>query len=197
MGHLCGSTCKRKTGIACPTCRASGKTGAVKVAVLDENGKPVKPKGRHLHATPHEKEAAVDMYFDGLSYRRTAENIGQYFDRKTNPATVYRWVRELTEKAEAIVRPMKVATGDAWVADELVVNVGGHKYWLFNVMDSDSRFVLTAHLSPVRTTRAAATALSLAREREENPPQEVKTDGLRSYRDELPRAFPTAGSSTW
>ena len=184
-------TCKRKTGIVCPTCRASGKTGAVKVAVLDENGKSVKPKGRHLHATPNEKGAAVDMYFDGLSYRWMAENIGQYFDRKTNPATVYRWVRELTERADEIVRPIKVTTRDVWVADELVVNVGGKNYWLFNVMNSDNRFVLAAHLSPVRTTRTAATALSLARERAENPPQEVKTDGLRSYRDALPRAFPT------
>ncbi len=190
MGHLCGSSCKRKSGLACETCRTSGK--GKRVIILDENGKPVNPPTPiHPHATPHEKGAAVDMYFDGLSYRRTAENIGQYFDRKTNPATVYRWVRELTERADEIVKPMKVATGDVWVADELVVNVGGKNYWLFNVMDSDSRFVLAAYLSPVRTTRAAATALSLARERAENPPQQVKTDGLRSYRDALPRAFPT------
>ena len=72
-----------------------------------------------------------------------------------------------------------------------MVNAGGEKYWLFNAMDSETRIVLAADLSPVRTTRAAATALSLARERAENPPAEVKTDGLRSYRDALPRAFPT------
>jgi len=58
-------------------------------------------------------------------------------------------------------------------------------------MDSDTRFVLAAYRSPVRTTRAAATALALARERAENPPRQIKTDGLRSYRDAVPRAFPT------
>ena len=131
------------------------------------------------------------MYFDGLSYRRTAENMETYFGRETTQVTVYRWVRELAHKAAEILRPMKAATGDSWVADELVVNVGGKNYWLFNVMDSDTRFVLAAYLSPVRTSRAAATALALARERAETAPAEIKTDGLRSYIDALPRAFPT------
>ena len=36
-----------------------------------------------------------------------------------------------------------------------------------------------------------ATALALARERADNPPRQIKTDGLRSYRDAVPRAFPT------
>ena len=57
-------------------------------------------------------------------------------------------------------------------------------------MDSDTRCLLAAYLSPVRTTRTAATALALARERAE-PPQQLKTDGLSSYRDAVPRAFPT------
>ena len=58
-------------------------------------------------------------------------------------------------------------------------------------MDTDTQFLLAAHLSRERTARAAATALALARERAENAPREIKTDGLASYRDAVPRAFPT------
>ena len=131
------------------------------------------------------------MYFDGHSYQRVADNMGQYFGRDTGKATVYRWVRELTGKADEILRPMKVDTGTTWVADEIVVSVGGQNYWLFNVMDSDTRFLLAAYLSPDRNLRAATTALSLARERSAVHPEEIKTDGLASYRRALPRAFPT------
>lgn len=190
MGHMCGATCKRKTGVACATCRTSGRA---RVAVLDDNGKPIHSAGetRH-HATPHIKGSAVDMYFDGLSYRQTARNMDAYFGRKTDQSSIYKWVRELTGKASDIVAPLKVDGGGIWVADELVVNVGGRNYWLFNVMDSRSRYVLAAYLSPERTTRAAATALGLARERAANPPRIVKTDGLRSYREAVPIAFPAA-----
>ncbi len=131
------------------------------------------------------------MYFDGVSYRKTAQNVKQYFGRETSPMTIYRWVRELTAKADSALKPLKVNAGDVWVAYEVVVNVGGQNYWLFNVMDSDSRFLLAAYLSPTRTERAAATALALARERAQAPPKQVKTDGLRSYRRAMRQAFPT------
>ena len=131
------------------------------------------------------------MYFDGLSYRRTADNIGEYFGRDTNTATVYRWVRDLSKKADDVLRPMKVDAGRVWVADEVVVRVGGKNYQLFNVMDSQTRFLLAAYLSPTRTTRATTTALAMARQRSNNPPRQLKTDGLASYRDAVPRAFPT------
>ena len=58
-------------------------------------------------------------------------------------------------------------------------------------MDSDTRFLLSAYLSPTRTKRAAAMAMAMARQRSNNPPRQLKTDGLASYRDAMPRAFPT------
>ena len=84
--------------------------------------------------------------------------MDQYFGRETRSTSIYRWVKELTEKADSVIKPMQVATADVCVADEVAVNVEGKKYWLFNVMDSDNRFVLAAYLSPARTTQAAATA---------------------------------------
>ena len=133
------------------------------------------------------------MYFDGLSYRRVAENIGDYFGRPTNASTVYRWVQEHSQRAAELVSDFKVKAGDEWVADEIAVKVGGKQFWLFNVMDADSRFVLSAYLSPERTTRAAATALALARERAEHAPRLIKTDGLRSYEEGVRVAFPIHG----
>ena len=130
------------------------------------------------------------MYFDGLSYRRTAENIGEYFGRSTNAVTVYRWVQEQTKRTSDVVQDFKVDTGPEWVAEELQVRVRGQKYWLFNVMDSDTRFILAAYLPPEHTTQAAATVLAMARERSANPPQRVKTDGLKSYQKGVRTAFP-------
>ena len=69
---------------------------------IDARGKQVKPApaGKYRQATPHEKGAAVEMYFDGLSYRRTAGNMDQFFGRETTGASVYGWVRDLSKKAE-------------------------------------------------------------------------------------------------
>ena len=130
------------------------------------------------------------MYYDGVSYRRAAENIGDYFQRPTDASSVYRWVRGQTRKAKELVEDAPVKAGSEWVADEIAVKVGGEQYWIFNVMDSKTRFVLAAHLSKERTARAAATALSMARERAVDAPRTVKTDGLRSYRRAVQNSFP-------
>ena len=67
----------------------------------------------------------MDLHFDGLSYRQTAENMEQYFGRETTQMSVYGWVRDLSKKADEVLRPMKVDTGAVWVADEVAVKVGG------------------------------------------------------------------------
>ena len=72
-----------------------------------------------------------------------------------------------------------------------MVNIEGKKYWLFKVMDSETRFVLAACLSPIRTARAAATALSLARERAENPRRKSRLTDCGPTRKPCRGAFPT------
>ena len=51
------------------------------------------------------------MYFDGLSYRRVAENVEEYFGRKTNPATVIRWVHDFADRAHEIVSGFRCISG--------------------------------------------------------------------------------------
>ena len=45
------------------------------------------------------------------------------------------------------------------------------------------------YLTPTRTRRDSQTVMAMARMRAANAPKEVKTDGLRSYQEAVPRAF--------
>ena len=76
------------------------------------------------------------MYYDGLSYKRIAENIAEVFDRpEPSKKTIYSWVRRYSDKAIEKMQEYPAHTSDHWVADEIVLTVGGKKYWNFNVMD--------------------------------------------------------------
>ena len=181
MSHNCGSTCRRKIGARCVTCRRPGTTDET-----EEHD----DANRGRHANPREIGAAVDMFYDGLSYRKVSDNMGEHFNLDTGGATVHRWVQDYSAKAVEMAEEHPVKTGREWVADEVQVELGGRRYWLFNVMDADSRFVLAAHLAPERTPQAAQAALEAARRRSENPPAELKTDTLDSYEGAVERAFP-------
>ena len=95
----------------------------------------------------------------------------------------------MTATTKDVLTDSPIPTGDEWIADEISLKVGGKQYWIFSVMDADSRAVLAAYLSRERTARAAATALSMARERADRPPNRIKTDGLRSYRQGVKTTF--------
>ena len=126
--------------------------------------------------------AAVNMFYDGLSYKRIAENIAEMFDRpEPSKRTIYTWVKRYTGKAMAAMREYPTHTSDKWVADEMVLDVGGKKYWNWNVMDSKTRYILASHLSLQRDVTAAREVMRKARENSATIPKRIKTDKLRSY----------------
>ena len=75
------------------------------------DGSEVKRLGNCYHLT-------MGQSLPGNTYNEIVEGWS-YIDRETNTATVYRWVRDLSEKADEALRPMKVDTGGVWVSDDV------------------------------------------------------------------------------
>ncbi|MDE2715609.1 MAG: DDE-type integrase/transposase/recombinase [Chloroflexota bacterium] len=134
--------------------------------------------------------AAVNMYYDGLSYKRIAENIAEMFDRpEPSKRSIYEWVRRYTDKATKTMREYPAHTGNEWVADEMTLDVGGRKYWNWNVMDSRTRYILASYLSPKRDETAAFEVMRRAKLNSATIPKRIKTDGLPSYAPAIDHAF--------
>ena len=125
---------------------------------------------------------ALDMYYDGLSYKRVAETMAAAHNIP-EPAisSVYRWVRTYSDVAKKALEDHKPKLGEAWVADEMSINVGGRQHWLWNVMDVRTRYILAAHLSVHRNMREAEKVMEKASRAAGNQPKRIKTDKLRSY----------------
>ena len=85
---------------------------------------------------------------------------------------------------------VEVHTGDHWVADEMSVDVGGGKAWLWNVMDGETRYILATHLTRDRDGEAAKVVLRKAVATAGAPPKDFYSDKLRSYRPALREVLP-------
>ena len=96
-------------------------------------------------------------------------------------ATVFEWVGDYSARALDAMKGRKARTSDEWVADEMQVKVGGQKYWLWNVMDSRTRFILAAHLSKKRDAHAARALMRKGAMNAWELPKTIKTDRLKSY----------------
>lgn len=126
--------------------------------------------------------AALSMYFDGLSFKRIAENLSDMFDiPEPSKATIFEWVSDYTELAKQEMQSTKAHTGPEWVADEMFLKVGGKTLIHWNVMDASTRYVLASYLSPDRDETAAVEVMRRAMNASVNPPKRIKTDKLKSY----------------
>ena len=133
---------------------------------------------------------ALGGYFDGLSYREVARNLERTF--KIDPPgdnVIYEWVQAYSKGAVNAVKDLKAETGPEWVADETMVKIDGHPYWLWNVMDSKTRYILAAHLSPDRDAKAARKVMQIAKDAAANPPECIRTDRLKSYPSAIKSVF--------
>ena len=151
-----------------------------------------KAEGRHMDAEM--MGSAIRDYFTGKSYKQIAEGLKEEYDLEKEPskASIYSWVRDYTDKAMGQMEDHKAKTGGHWVADEMQVDVGGQKMWLWNVMDAKTRYILASHLTPRRDANAARVVLRKAALAADAPPKTITSDKLRSYirpvRDVLPEA---------
>jgi transposase-like protein len=138
---------------------------------------------------PDRVGAAVSMFYQGLSLSEIQRSFEHMYDFKPSTATIYEWVVDYTNLALHDIKPLKARTGDTWVADEMVVKIGGKKYWNWNVMDADTRYLLACRLSPSRTTKDAALVMKKAMENAYKPPKRIVTDRLSSYIDGIELVF--------
>ena len=136
--------------------------------------------------------SAIRDYFTGKSYKQIAEGLKEEYDLKKEPskATIYEWVRDYTSKAVDQMKGHKAKTGGHWVADEMQVKVGGKPMWLWNVMDSETRYILASHLTPRRDAQAASVVMRKAALVADKPPKSITSDKLGSYGPAIRDVFP-------
>ena len=190
----------QKVSLRCPACgnehvikkgKQSGKQRYQCKACSKKFNASGNTPGRRF--PPEVTGAAVRMFYAGMSYKRIAEHIEDLYDvKEPSKATIYEWVRDYTREAVDEMADHPAHTSGHWVADEMVVWVGGEKYWNWNIMDSETRYVLASHLSKRRDTRAATAVMRKAKAASEEPPKSIKTDKWRAYDKAIAKVFPDA-----
>ena len=148
-----------------------------------------KAQGRRMDAEM--MGSAIRDYYTGKSYKQIAEGLRDEYDiPEPSKATIFEWVRDYTEDAAKEMENHPAQTGDHWVADELMVDVGGEKAWLWNVMDGKTRYILASHLAKERDGAAATAVMRKALANADKPPDYIFTDKLRSYLPALREVLP-------
>ena len=97
---------------------------------------------------------SISSYYDGLSFADIARHLKES-GNEVNESTVYRWVLDYAQKAIKILDKYQPKVGNIWIADETVIKFNGQNYWLWDIIDKKTRFLIASYLSENRGTLQA------------------------------------------
>lgn len=124
-------------------------------------------------------------YFQNSTSRKISEFFWMQDEIKVSHVTVSKWAIKFAAIFSAIseLRTAKLnfSDSDEWHCDETYVNINGKNYFLWFVLDSETRFVLDFNLSPSRGSDAAHSILSNCYKKFGSPRSSIVSDSYRAY----------------
>ena len=120
-------------------------------------------------ADPEKIALALDLYFRGMSVRKVGDHLAQVYGLKVSAATVYNWIAHFSKVAAEWMDRQGASVGERWHVDETVVSINGQRSYVWNVLDAETRFLLSTHVSRDRSMADTRAPLHKAKEVADSP----------------------------
>ena len=151
----------------------------------------------NLKANPKIICLTLDLYFKGVSLRKITDHLKQFHNLKLSHTTLLRWIENYISIMDSYVLKFKPKLGGVWQVDEMMVQIDGDWFYLWNVMDKFTRFHLASVISKERKVQNARNVFQIAKKRSHNDkPRCIITDGLQSYKKAINKEFHTVKKET-
>lgn len=141
--------------------------------------------------------AAIDLYFKGVSLRKVADHLLQFYGVKVADTSVLRWIQKFADVVAPFVDSIKAPNmSGVYHVDEMVVHVRkeemekGHYQWLWNMMDETTRYWITSKVSQRRETEDARAVFQDAKGKTSHA-KAIIHDGLSSYNTAFQKEYYT------
>ena len=139
----------------------------------------------------------LDLYFKGCSLRKISDHLKQFYDLDIHFTTIFNWIERYIKIMDNYVSQFKPQTSDVWNVDEMMINIDGDWFYLWNVIDDATRFHLASVISKERRIKDARKVLQKAKKTCGNKkPKFIITDGLQSYKKAINKEFHTMQRET-
>ena len=123
----------------------------------------------------------LTYYYNGISYQGISRTLNTYDHVDLTKSTLWRWVVKFSKITNKYVLTLHPKLSNVWVADETVIDLWGKHYWFWDIIDSETRFLIASHLSSTRTEKNAEKLFTMAKLRSKTRPKVIITDKLGQY----------------
>lgn len=132
---------------------------------------------------------ALNLYYNGLSTRKVAEQLSDIYGEKVSQSTVWYWIHKYSGLVKEYVKTLIPKLSGKYHHDETQFKVGGEDRYFWETIDEDTRFIVAHLLTESRTSKEAEKVFKQALDKQR--PIAVFTDGSFAYDDAVNKVFYT------
>lgn len=131
----------------------------------------------------------LTYYYNGMSYQNISRTFNDLNQINLPKSTLWRWVIKFSKITNKYVLALQPKLSGVWIADETVIDLWGEHYWFWDIIDTETRFLIASHLSKTRTERDAEKLFMMAKLRSKFRPKVIITDKLGQYNKAFSSVF--------
>ncbi len=132
----------------------------------------------------------MDLYFKGLSTRKIADTIYQFYEIKLHHETIRRWINTFMGKIREHTDKLEPNVGDIWHIDEQKIKANGEWFYSWNILDENTRFLIANTITKQRSILETEMVMKKAKKNIQNAnPEVIITDGMPAYHSAIRNEF--------
>jgi len=132
---------------------------------------------------------ALDLYYEGLSVRKVSRQIEHIFGFKVSQVTIWKWIVKYSKLVSEFLSTLKPELSGDWHVDETVIKAKGEQKWFWEVIDKETRYLVSSHLSGERTIEEVVKLFTECMKSSKERPKKIVTDGLWAYEKGFNKVF--------
>ena len=140
--------------------------------------------------------AAINLYYDGLSLRKTQQNLKRLFGAKVSQVTILNWIKKYSILVKEDTKTLVPQLSGLWHEDETMLDCEGRNVWFWEMIDEDTKFLVASHLSETRTLKDTIAIFQKGLDQSKVRPRAVFVDGSHAYKTAYNKVFWTMKKAT-
>lgn len=133
----------------------------------------------------------LDLYFKGMSLRGIKDHLKQFYNLSLHHSNVLRRIHKFSIIINNYVLTLKPELQQVWNHDEMQIQAGGKWLWLWNIMDEETKYLITTQVSSNAMTHNSKKFFAQAREQAKTQPEYLITDGRHSLTGSIKKELPS------
>jgi putative transposase len=140
--------------------------------------------------------AALNFYYDGLSLRKAQRNLEQIFGERVSQVTILNWIKKYSRLVKEYMIAQVPQLSGLWHEDETMIQCEGRSVWFWEMIDEDTKFLVSSHISGTRTLEDTIALFKRGFEQSKVRPRALCVDGSFVYQTAFNRVFYTMRKDT-